>query len=81
MDRFNRNGKAALFSLLIALAGARMFAAIVTQPLDGGGSALVVSGAAFEPPVVHGLESGWMTAKSSDALLLKRIKGSLFSIR
>ena len=69
---------AVAIALLGALEGS---AALVTQPLEGGGSALVVSGAAFEPPVVHGLESGWMTAKSSDALLLKRIKGSLFSIR
>ena len=41
----------------------------------------VDGGAAFEPPVVHGLESGWMAAKSGNALLLKRIKGFAFSVR
>ena len=41
----------------------------------------VDDGAAFALPVVHGLESGWMAAKSGNALLLKRIKGLLFSIR
>ncbi len=41
----------------------------------------VDGGAAFEPPVVHGLASGWMAAKSGNALLLKRINGLLFSIR
>ena len=41
----------------------------------------VDDGAAFATPVVHGLESGWMAAKSGDALLLKRIKGFAFSVR
>ena len=41
----------------------------------------VDGGATFEPPVVHGLESGWMAAKSGNALLLKRIKGFAFSVR
>ncbi len=41
----------------------------------------VDDGAAFAPPVVHGLESGWMAAKSGNALLLKRIKGFAISVR
>ena len=41
----------------------------------------VDDGAAFALPVVHGLESGWMAAKSGNALLLKRIKGFAISVR
>ena len=54
---------AAAIALLGALEGS---AALVTQPLEGGGSALVVSGAAFEPEEAAALnnnevEEPWKT--------------------
>ena len=41
----------------------------------------VDGGASFAPPSVHGLESGWIAAKSGNALFLKRINGFAISVR